>query len=812
MKTMNKALLILAASMTAFVADSATVYKADLNTLDLDLNPQVVTNVTFDGLDADLTPATNYTDLATNELRKSLSIITTNDVCNIVTNEIVVSPSDLVWPEEWYGRTYTENLPEPEEGYTYYTVSKINQSTYAVRIWVYEPVIDDWIIDGDYECTYTETDTTLTLVNESLPAPLVATKTTPVIQNALGLARLIDLPQLTNGLISASTATNIVNSATKDIHVMSESNGLVRGVAIGLRSEASGTSSDGNMQSVAIGPDSLASGGASLAVGSQIRAIGERSIAIGYGNDVGVSPSPRDSFGAMGTASIAIGDCASASNEYSTAVGFKSKANNADSTAIGFKAKAEGEDGVAIGSYSESLGAGSIAVGGIAGSSSASRSTSVGNSSKATNSQSVAIGAYAVAGGQRSVAIGGAASANSIPTKAAAIRSTAIGAKAVATASDAVQIGDGENAASGTLQFRGFRVIESDGKIPADRIPDSIFSTNNAAFVAAVTNCPVAIAASDAEALTEWGIYGGGGTIGVLLAALAAAVAALRRDKAEKSEMSALIPMYTFDANPTITEGTVSWEYSTNTVDGHVITDDYADGPEYVQDMSEWGGSATAGWIIIVVNPEDGADVIPLFASGDENATTLTFSKSGISGTITATKTATPATLTVSPYTNTQIDMGKWYLSPGLTYIVGLAYSDGTGGSSVGWYPVDSDGNQMGDAKGSLNSESLTWETGEAYEAFTATRPPSAFKIAVGALPTGVTGKVRDCILVIDCTETGAVAPTVTWGSHFHPRTDTATDLAIVEAGKRAVFYISEYASGEFAVGGWQETEGGSGT
>ena len=90
---------------------------------------------------------------------------------------------------------------------------------------------------------------------------------------------------------------------------------------------------------------------------------------------------------------------------------------------------------------------------------------------------------------------------------------------------------------------------------------------------------------------------------------------------------------------------------------------------------------------------------------------------------------------------------------------------------------------------------------------FTATSTQAAFSIAVG---TGVSGAARDCVLVVDCaTNTGAVAPTVTWGANFHPRTDTATDLAIVEAGRRAVFYISEYADGEFAVGGWVETEGG---
>ena len=60
-----------------------------------------------------------------------------------------------------------------------------------------------------------------------------------------------------------------------------------------------------------------------------------------------------------------------------------------------------------------------------------------------------------------------------------------------------------------------------------------------------------------------------------------------------------------------------------------------------------------------------------------------------------------------------------------------------------------------------------------------------------------------------DCTATGAVAPTVTWPATFHPRTDAATDFAC-EAGKRNVYFISEFAPGEFAVGGWQETAGGN--
>ena len=89
---------------------------------------------------------------------------------------------------------------------------------------------------------------------------------------------------------------------------------------------------------------------------------------------------------------------------------------------------------------------------------------------------------------------------------------------------------------------------------------------------------------------------------------------------------------------------------------------------------------------------------------------------------------------------------------------------------------------------------------------YTADDSAASFEVAVG---TGTAGVARDCELVIDCTATGAVAPTVTWPAMFHPRTDAATDFAC-EAGKRNVYFISEYASGEFAVGGWQETAGGN--
>lgn len=186
----------------------------------------------------------------------------------------------------------------------------------------------------------------------------------------------------------------------------------------------------------------------------------------------------------------------------------------------------------------------------------------------------------------------------------------------------------------------------TNGLIGADYI-----ATNNAAFVAAVTNCPVVIASADAEALTEWGIYGGGGTIGALLAALAAAVAALKKSK---------IPMYQM------------------------------------------------------------VDVSP----GDDSVTVV-----------------------VPPFVVATID--------------------------------------------NISAR-------------------QEITVAVGSLPQGVSGVARDAVLVIDCSEImDGDQPTVTWGTHFHPRTDAGTDFAC-EAAVRNVYYISEYAAGEFAVGGWVETEGGN--
>ena len=83
----------------------------------------------------------------------------------------------------------------------------------------------------------------------------------------------------------------------------------------------------------------------------------------------------------------------------------------------------------------------------------------------------------------------------------------------------------------------------------------------------------------------------------------------------------------------------------------------------------------------------------------------------------------------------------------------------------------------------------------------------TAFTVAVGE----GNGYMRDCILIVEC---GDVAPTITWPANFHPRTDAETDFACVAGVNKVhvnnVYWISEYAQGEFVVAGWQATAGGS--
>lgn len=88
------------------------------------------------------------------------------------------------------------------------------------------------------------------------------------------------------------------------------------------------------------------------------------------------------------------------------------------------------------------------------------------------------------------------------------------------------------------------------------------------------------------------------------------------------------------------------------------------------------------------------------------------------------------------------------------------------------------------------------------YKVTTLVSDGSSFTVKVGEEPNG---KVRDCLLIVDCTNTDT-APTITWEKGIRPRTDAATDMECV-AGVRNVFWLSKYAPASFVVAGWAEQE-----
>lgn len=190
------------------------------------------------------------------------------------------------------------------------------------------------------------------------------------------------------------------------------------------------------INSVAMGYANEASGIASFASGSNSIASGNYSAAIGYGNDVsGVASIAMGSFsiasGKMG--SIAIGDHATASGQFSTAIGYSTMATEYESTAIGHQAAATKDGATAIG---------------LNASASGNTSTAIGNQTEATGALSTAIGSYSDAIGENSIAMGNNVVSNGdfsvamgTDTKAFGKFSTAMGYRTNASSANETVIG-----------------------------------------------------------------------------------------------------------------------------------------------------------------------------------------------------------------------------------------------------------------------------------------------------------------------------------------------------------------------------------
>lgn len=156
-----------------------------------------------------------------------------------------------------------------------------------------------------------------------------------------------------------------------------------------------------------------------------------------------------------GDQAIAIGPNANATQQYAVAVGSSAGASQNYTTAIGFSSSAYQGGATAVGAQASAT---------------AQYSTAVGRNAAAYSSNStyaVAVG-YGAKAGTTAVALGGA------NTEATGTVSVALGGYAKATAGYAVQIGQGTNSSYGTLKFRDWQLVKSDGKIPEERLPDGI--------------------------------------------------------------------------------------------------------------------------------------------------------------------------------------------------------------------------------------------------------------------------------------------------------------------------------------------------
>lgn len=82
--------------------------------------------------------------------------------------------------------------------------------------------------------------------------------------------------------------------------------------------------------------------------------------------------------------------------------------------------------------------------------------------------QTTALGANTLAIGTFATAVGNNG------TSASGGYSTAVGSFAKASATNAVQLGAGENETEGSLQFRDYTVVTSEGMVPEERLPDKV--------------------------------------------------------------------------------------------------------------------------------------------------------------------------------------------------------------------------------------------------------------------------------------------------------------------------------------------------
>nr|DAP00361.1 MAG TPA: hypothetical protein [Caudoviricetes sp.] len=215
-------------------------------------------------------------------------------------------------------------------------------------------------------------------------------------------------------------------------------------IAIGLMAKATNEKVGGNSQT-AVGVASYADGEGASAFGATANATGVLATAVGR-NSKALAKSASafgDSASASAWGATAVGIGANASAIVSTAVGNGAKASAVQAAALGNEAKATGSSSTAIGVRSNSAGSSAIAVG-TNSAASANNAVSIGTGSKATGSESTAIGYASKAEGVNSMAMGRESSATHE-------NSVALGSYSVSKAEKSIK-----EATVGTTTYNGF--------------------------------------------------------------------------------------------------------------------------------------------------------------------------------------------------------------------------------------------------------------------------------------------------------------------------------------------------------------------
>ena len=186
-----------------------------------------------------------------------------------------------------------------------------------------------------------------------------------------------------------------------------------------------------------------------------------------------------------------LGEGAYANMSYATVIGNMAHANGSQTTAIGYAANAGGNQAVAIGNNATANSVLGIAIGSGATINSGSYSILIGSGSGLTGQSSILLGYGASISADYSMAFGRGSTVGSNSSYSVAIgygatasnnsgHSISLGYNARTTTNYATQIGEGTNGSYGTLQFRGWQLVDSNGKIPEERFPDSVKTSSPA--------------------------------------------------------------------------------------------------------------------------------------------------------------------------------------------------------------------------------------------------------------------------------------------------------------------------------------------